>query len=444
MKKFFILTICAIISFGAVAQVQIKAPDLESLKKEVAKSNADTANPKKKDQPKTWVQRAGKLVSVHEKATMGANRGMHKAIFATLTKEAKAETVGGVEYEVLVFPTIDFYFDKNSGTLVLWKEKETATERPLSQAYASYLKAVELDVKGAQTKKIKEGLTSLSGKLREEGLIAYIGDNYKLAQQYFMEAVEAMLHPVVGGSLDTVLASFAFYAGVVSLDESVSDYDNAIRYMKLCIDNAFFEDGSVYSYLAKAQAAKGDTTAQEQTLSEGFVKFPSNQAILIELINLYLSAGENEDKVIAYLKKAQENEPTNATLYFAEATLYEKLKRFDDAERLYLKTVEVDSASYNGYYNLGALYYNRAVEYIKEAQEIKDWKDPKIKELEKQANDEFKRSLAPFKKAHELQPNDKYALENVKNIYFRFRDESKEMMDLYNLYNEKYTKLQGL
>jgi tetratricopeptide (TPR) repeat protein len=437
MKRFFTLSLCATMVFGAVAQTQIKAPNLESLKKDVAKSDADTANPKKKDNPKTWVQRAEKLVSVYDKATMGASTGMHKAIFAALTKEKTTEKVGDTEYEVLVFPSIDLYFEKDM--LALWKEKETATERPLSQAYSAYLKAIELDAKESQTKKIKEGLTTLAPKLRTEGVNAYAALDYKSAQQYFIESVEVSRHPLVG-KLDTLIA---YYAGVVSLSESLLDYDNAIRYLKLCIDNAYFDGGNVYPNLAKAYGSQGDTVAQEQVLTEGFSKFPSNQAILIELINLYLTSGANEDKVIAYLKKAQENEPGNATLYFAEATLYERLKRMDDAERMYLKTIEIDSANYNGYYNLGALYYNRAVEYVKEAAEIKDWRSPRTKELGAQANEEFKRSLAPFIKAHELQPNDKYALENVKNIYFRFRNDSPEMMDLYNFYNDKFTKLQG-
>ncbi|MDR2814241.1 MAG: hypothetical protein LBB79_06255 [Prevotellaceae bacterium] len=436
MKRFFTFSVCAAMVLGAVAQTQIKAPDLESLRKDVAKSDADIANPKKMENPKTWVQRAEKFVSVYDKATMGASQGMHKAIFATLTKSKTTEKVGDTEYEVLVFPTIDFYFDQKD-QLALWKEKETAIERPLSQAYLAYLKAVELDVKGAQAKKIKEGLTTLAAKLRTEGVNVYTENDYKSAQQYFIESVEASRHPLVG-KLDTIIA---YYAGVVSLNENVLDYDNAIRYLTLCIDNEYFDDGSVYPSLAKAYESKGDSIAREQTLTEGFVKFPTNQAILIELINLYLSAGENEDKVIAYLKKAQENEPGNATLYFAEATLYEKLKRLDDAERMYIRTIEVDSTSYNGYYNLGALYYNKAVEYIKESSEIKDWRSPQIKELKEKANEEFKRSLIPFKKAHELQPNDKSALENVKNIYFLFRDESGEMMDLYNSYNEKFTKL---
>jgi tetratricopeptide (TPR) repeat protein len=424
--------------FGAAAQIQIKVPNFESLRKEIAKSDEDIANPKKMGNPKTWVQRAEKLISIYDKSTMGASQGMVKAIFAPLTKETIPETVGDTEYEVLIFPTINLYFNQKDA-LVLWKEKETVIERPLSQAYLAYLKAAELDTEGRQAKKIKEGLVNLATKLRAEGVNAYTGNDYELAQRYFAESVEASYHPLVG-VIDTMIA---YYAGVLSLNEGILDYDNAVRYLKLCVDNGYFDDGNVYPNLAKAYSGKGDSVAQEQVLTDGFIKFPTNQAILIELINLYLSAGENEDKVIAYLKKAQENEPNNATLYFAEATLYEKLKRTDDAERMYIRTVEVDPSSYNGYYNLGALYYNKAVEYIKEAGEIKDWRSPQIKELEAKANVEFKRSLIPFKKAHELQPDDKYALENVKNIYFRFRDESPEMMDQYNLYNDKYTKLQG-
>ncbi|MDR0712229.1 MAG: hypothetical protein LBF67_07805 [Prevotellaceae bacterium] len=437
MKRFFTLSVCAIMTFGAMAQTQIKAPNLESLRKEIAKSNENIANPKKAENPKTWVQRAEKFVSIYDRSVMGASPVMLKAMFVPLTKEKTTETVGDIEYEVLVFPTINLYFDQK-GMLAMWKEKETATDRPLSQAYLAYLKAVELDAKGAQAKKVKEGLTALAAKLRAEGVNAYTGNDYKAAQQYFIESVEASRHPLVG-VLDTLIA---YYAGVVSLNEAVNDYDNAIHYLKLCVDNGYFDDGNIYSSLAKAYGSKGDSIAQEQVLTDGFVKFPSNQAILIELINLYLNAGANEDKVIAYLKKAQENEPNNATLYFAEATLYERLKRIDDAEAMYLKTIAVDSNSYNGYYNLGALYFNKAVEYVKEAGEIKDWRNPKIKELEAKANADFKQSLIPFKKAHELQPDDKSALENVKNIYFRFRNDSPEMMELYNFYNDKYTKLQ--
>jgi tetratricopeptide (TPR) repeat protein len=428
-------------AFAATAQqqIQIKVPNLESLRKDVAKSDADIANPKKKENPKTWTKRAEMFVSVYDKSTMGAVQGMHKAIFlATLPHEQKTETLADATYEVLAFPNIDLYFDSTTGALTLWKEKESAVDQPLSQAYAAYMQAIELDAKGSQSKKMKEGLAMLATKLRIEGLNAYTQADYKFAQQCFIKSVDALNHPLVG-RLDTLIA---YYAGVVSLNESLNDYNNAIRYLTICLNNSYFDDGSVYSSLARAYKGLDDSIKQEQMLTEGFVRFPQNQAILIELINLYLNSGEDATKVIPYLKKAQENEPTNATLYFAEATLYEKLKMMDDAERMYRKTLEVDPNSYNAYYNLGALYYNKAVEFVKESGEIKDWRSPRIKELEALANTEFKRSLEPFLKAHELQPNDKFALENVKNIYFRFREESPEMMNKYNEYNDKFTKLQ--
>ncbi|MDR3328512.1 MAG: hypothetical protein LBS63_00180 [Prevotellaceae bacterium] len=438
MKRFFTLSVCcAAVTFAAQAQ-EIKVPDIESLRKDVVKLNADTANPKKKESPKTWIARGEKLVKVYDKATMSAAPNMHKAIFSALTKNTASEKVADQQYDVLVFPSIKLYFD-SLGVLAFWKETTSAVDQPLSQAYASYLRAIALDAQGKQAKKEKEALSDLAAKLRAEGANAYAGGSLKLAQRYFVEAVEAARHPLVG-RLDT---SVAYYAGLMSLTAEALNYEDAIRYFKLCIDNSYTADGSIYSSIAKAYEGVGDSVSRKQALLDGFAKFPSNQAILIELINLYMSSGEDPIRIIDLLKRAQELEPSNATLYFAEGMLYEKLKMPEDAERIYLKTVEVDSSNYNAYYNIGALYYNKAVEYTKELTEIKDYKSPKIKELKGKVNDELKRALRPFVRAYELQPNDKFALENIKNIYYHFSGESKEMADKFKEYNEKLMQLQG-
>ncbi len=437
MKRLLLLSACAMFSLAVAAQVQIKVPNLESMQKDIDKSNEDIANPKKESNPKTWISRAEMFVGVYDKSTMGASQGMHKTIFATLTKKKKTETIADKEYEVLVFPSINLYFEA-AGGLAFWKETQKVTEAPLSDALDAYLKAIELDTKGSNAKKIKQGLEQLSQKDRAEGVNAYTQLDYKTAQRYFMESVQASMNPLVG-RLDTIIA---YYAGLMSLMDEVKDYDNAIVYMKICAENNYFEDGDVCLRLAKGYEGKGDKEMQEKTLVDGFMKFPKNQGILIELINMYLTAGDDAMKVLPYLHQAQENEPNNATLFFAEATLYEKLGKLDDAERIYLKTIEVDPTNYNAYYNLGALYYNKGVEYINKANSIKDWKDPKIKELENQSLVEFKKALDPFIKAYELHPQDKVVLENVKNIYFRLRNDSKEMMEEYNKYNDKFQQLQ--
>jgi len=438
MKRLLLLSTSVLLSLAAAAQAQqIKLPNFEAMQKDVEKSNADIANPKKMDNPKTWVSRGEMFMSIYDKSTIGASTGTPMAVFATLKGEKKQTKIGDNSYQTLVLPNIEMYFNQGS-LLACWKETKTVVDDALSQALASYLKAVELDAKGGSTKQIKQGLEQLARKNRAEGANAYALRDYKTAQKRFMESVQASRHPLVG-QLDSVIA---YYAGLMSLMDDVKDYGNAITYMKLCIDNEYYEDGDVYLRLAKAHELLGSKEAQEKALVDGFMKFPKNQSILIELINMYLTSGDDPTKVLPYLHQAQENEPTNSTLFFAEATLYEKLGKMDDAERLYLKAIEVAPTSYNPYYNLGALYYNRGVEYVKQASAIKDWRDPKINELEDQANAEFKRALAPFVKAHELQPNDKFALETVKNIYFRFRNESAEMMDKYNEYNEKFKQMQ--
>jgi len=437
MKR-LLLSMCAVLSLAAMAQAQepqqIKLPNFEALRKDIAKSNADIANPKKVDNSKTWVSRGELLISVYDKSTMGASAGMYHVAYSKLKAEERETKIGSTTYQTLVFPNIELHFQNQ---LVCWQETETVTEYPLSQALEAYRKAVELDAKQGYSKQIKLGLEKLALKMRAEGVNHYTLQDYKNAQKYFMESVQASTNPLVG-RLDSVIA---YYAGLMSLMESVSDFDNAITYLTICIDNSYFEDGDVFLRIAKAYELKGDKSAQEKSLIDGFMAFPKNQSILIELINMYLSAGDEATKVLPYLHQAQENEPQNGTLFFAEATLYEKLGNMNDAERLYIKAIEVNPNSYNAYYNLGALYYNRGVEYVKQSTAIKDWKDPKIKELEDQANVEFKRALEPFVKAHELQPKDKTALETVKNIYFRFRNESAEMMDKYNEYNEKFKQL---
>ena len=428
---------CAALVQTAAAQEtqQIKLPNFDALQKDVDKSNADIANPKKADNPKTWVSRGDMLTGVYDKSVMGAMPNTPTAIFDKLKPEKKETKIGSTTYQTLVFPNIELYFDQNQ--LICWRETKTVVEYPLTRAWEAYLKAVALDAKGGSAKQVKLGLEKLAQKMRAEGVNHYTLQDYKTAQKYFMESVQAATHPLVG-RLDSVIA---YYAGLMSLMESVSDYDNAVTYFQLCIDNSYYEDGDVFLRIAKAYELKGSKEAQEKYLIDGFMKFPKNQSILIELINMYLTAGDEATKVLPFLHQAQENEPGNGTLFFAEATLYEKLGSMGDAERLYLKAIEVTPTSYNAYYNLGALYYNRGVEYVKQASAIKDWRDPKIKELEDQANVEFKRALEPFVTAHELQPNDKTALETVKNIYFRFRNESDEMMGKYNEYNEKFKQL---
>ena len=158
---------------------------------------------------------------------------------------------------------------------------------------------------------------------------------------------------------------------------------------------------------------------------------------MFSLINHYLTKGDDPSKILDLLDKAINDQPTNASLYFAKATLYDKLGQFDNALASYQKSIEVNPTYFDAYYNIGALYFNKGAKIIEEANKIPprelDRYDAKIAE----ANVEYKNALPYMLKAEEVNPTDKNTIEAIKNIYFRFRSESEEMNSKYNEYNEK-------
>jgi tetratricopeptide (TPR) repeat protein len=432
MKRISVLLLATLLAVPVWAQV--KTLNLESQNKKIAKSDAEIQDPKKKDNPKTWLNRGDLFQEMFAENTSGLWMGMTKpevGIIIGKSDATKQEQIADIAYEVQVYSNKELYFENEK--LVFWKQVNIADADLLFKAQQAYEKAIELDVQGKNTKKIKDALVALSDKMRQEGLCNYSLQNYKAAQRYFMASAACKLNPIVN-IVDSVMI---FYTGVVSVGSDVQDYYNAVKHFKLCLQHQYYDDGNVYTQLAAVYAQQKDTAEQEQILKEGFMKFPTNKDILVGLINFYLSSNEDPAKIIDLLNKAQGGDPTNASLYFVEGTLYEKLNRADEAMLSYQKSVDVDPKYYNGYYNMGTLHYNKAVEFIKESSTIKDWKSPKIKELEDKANEEYMLALEKFLKAYEIDPAEKAALETIKNIYFRFRNNSPEMRNLHEEYKAK-------
>ena len=57
-------------------------------------------------------------------------------------------------------------------------------------------------------------------------------------------------------------------------------------------------------------------------------------------------------------------------------------------------------------------------------------------------NAEYAKALAPLEKAHSINPEEPITVELLKSLYFRLRDESPEMMDNFNKYNELVKSMQ--
>ena len=217
-------------------------------------------------------------------------------------------------------------------------------------------------------------------------------------------------------------------AGLAGLhQESIKYYELARKYN--------YPKPDLYANLKKEYFTIGDTAAGVKVLDLGFKKFPDNQAILVELIRYYLVAGKSKE-AMDYLKLAQKSDSTNVSFVFAEGTLYDKLGEKDKAIATYKKCIEMDSTFFNGYYNLGVLYYNIAAKMYDAANAIAD--NQKYEIAKKAADEELSKAIPYMEKAHEIDPKDDNTLQTLKTIYYRLK-----MMDKFNDIKEKIDSLTG-
>ena len=127
------------------------------------------------------------------------------------------------------------------------------------------------------------------------------------------------------------------------------------------------------------------------------------------------------DDALRYLDIAIEQDPKNASYFFARGTLYDKLQKPEEAIASYMKAIEYKEDYFDAYYNLGAVYYNKGVKQIDVANAVPS-NQPEKYEVEKEKADiEFKKAIPYMEKAHEVNPTDKFTMESLKTLYYRLK-----------------------
>lgn len=219
------------------------------------------------------------------------------------------------------------------------------------------------------------------------------------------------------GRVDTPVV---YYAALSA--EKSKDTKKAIEYFKSLTKMAYGknqeEKAGMYYFLAKVYKDKNDTIHYIKTLNKGIEKYPDGSSpLVVELINYYLNANKTED-ALNYLNVAIEKDTTNPNFYFARGSLYDvNLKQPEKAIPDYKKAITLNPNYFDPNYNLGALYYNKAVEQIKKAQDETD-NDKYYKMVEK-AKGVMKIALPYLEKAYEITPEDKNTMLSLKELYYR-------------------------
>ncbi|HBI80911.1 MAG TPA: hypothetical protein DDY04_02950 [Bacteroidales bacterium] len=431
MKRLTILISMLLVAGIGTAQTS-KEINYDQYAKKVEKSDAEIQDPKKNTKDVVWIKRGELFIDLFDAQILRAYIGIDTTTFALVVgkpiQQEKVE-VDGVTLDKFVMERVNFYF--NNGQLERWEVTKPVVEKPLDIAYNSFQKAIELDTKSKSTKNIQEDLIKLKGLYISEGSNQYTLKDYKGAFESFKRVIEIGKLPILNHK-DTAIY---YYAGLSA--QLAGLLEESIPYYEQSIELGFTNEGAVYFNIFDAYKNLGKADEGLKYLEEGFLKYPKNTNILFTLISYYIDKQEDPAKILVYIDKAIETEPNNSSLHFAKGTLYDRLGDWENAVTSYKKSIEIDPNFFDAYYNIGALYFNKGVKYIEEASKVPARELEKYDALMEKANAEFKNSLPYMEQAYKVNPNSKETVEALKNIYFRFRNESQELNDKYMEFNEK-------
>lgn len=415
-----------------MADAQVKAP--AEAKKAVETAAAATENPKKAAKPATWLRLADAYMDAYNAPMGNGWIGANKQELTFLMGNEKPTstqtvTLAGESYTKETYSTMNYYFNANQ-QLAIIEVTAPVYEDALDQALSAYIKAEEVDAKGSKAKDITTGIKNISAKYVEQGMNSYLFGDLKSASTYFEKAVNAS-----ESAPDPVIDTMAVYnAGFTAW--MTQDYARAESFFKKCLDLGYVEDGEVYAKLADIYSNLDKKDEAKSTLEEGFKAYPQNQSIIIGLINYYIESGEQPDELFALLDVAKKNEPNNASLYYVEGDIHNKLGHKEEAIAAYKKSNEINPDYEFGLIGIGILYYNEALELQEKAST--EFDQAKYDAIMVDFETALKNAIEPFEKAFSITKDNDIKVsiaEYLKNIYYRFRDQGPEYQEGYQKYS---------
>ena len=294
----------------------------------------------------------------------------------------------------------------------------------LVRAKDSYMKAQELDSKGSYASEIQVGLGQVQMAASNAGIGNYNTGNFGAAGAFFDLGAE------IAQAFETT-DTMAIYNSALCY-EKAGEVDLAVARYRACADIEY-QVPNVFLFISNLYRENGREAEALETLAEARGLYPREQSLIIEELNIYLT-NEEFDKAKENLALAAEQDPTNEILWFSLGSVLDNLGNADEAIEAYKKALEVKADYFDANYNLGALYFNQAVQGINAANDM--WK-PRMtkaesdaqKQLEDDAKALFETAKPYLEAAHATDADDLETMRSLRDIYARTGDDDK-MLEL--------------
>lgn len=292
-------------------------------------------------------------------------------------------------------------------------------------AYDSYQKSIELDTDKEFQQKNMIGLFACSEQFYNKGVESYNNKDYKGAVEFFEKTIKINN---IFGNKDTL----ATFNAALCSELSGNNAKAKEHYTSLIRTN--YNQPSIYSSLSNIYKSENDTVKAVKTIENGRKKFPDSYELIIAEANIYLFTG-NAQKAQNALNSAIAKDPNNQTIHFAVGTNYEKMGDMVNAEKSYLKAIEIKPDFFDAIYNLGALHVNNAVAILEKANAL-PLGDKGYDVLKKQSEEQLNKAMPYLEKASDMQPKDAVVLNTLKDIYIRLN-----LLDKLKVVNQKIADL---
>jgi len=290
----------------------------------------------------------------------------------------------------------------------------------LTIAKDSYMKAKELDTKGSYAQECQIGLGQVQMAASNAGITQYNTGDFGRAGGFFDLSAEI-------ASAFEATDTMALYNSALCY-EKAGNVELAVARYQACADIQY-QVPNVFLFISNLYRTSGQEDLALQTLADARKAYPRDQSLIIEELNIYLT-NEEFDKAKENLALAAEQDPTNEILWFSLGSVLDNLGNAEEAIEAYLKALEVKADYFDANYNLGALYFNQAVQGINEANDM--WKPRMTKtesDAQKKLEDDAKALFATAKPyleaAHAVDAENVETMRSLRDVYARTGDDDK-------------------
>ena len=284
----------------------------------------------------------------------------------------------------------------------------------------SYLKARELDAKGYYEREILLAIGLLQTAANNAGIELYNAGDFGNAGVQFDLAHEVALS---FKGVDTV----AVFNAALCYEKS-NQTELAVARYRTCGEYGY-QVPNVYLFAASLMRKQGNVEGALAELQAARAKYPREQGLVIEELNIYLESRDYERAEKA-MDVAIELDGTNEILWFSKGSVLDSQGKTDAAAEAYQRAIALKPDYFDANYNLGAMYFNQAVQDINVSNEM--WTprmtpDQKAEQtrLETQAKARFEQAKPFLEKAHEINPEDRDTMRSLRDVYARTGEDAK-------------------